>query len=361
VVTTRFSSPQMPRNPWSKAKNSFLSRFATLCDNLSHIDVRSTLLKCAILAHELFHTAIAPWYNTCLVSFRIQRGCLRILGALSMNVTQTHCNLARFRLLSQVYKRNRSFCTLMLLLLLVSPLASSAQQARPNPSRLAEIRAMAERGDPKSQFALAHILDTGDGVQRDYAAAFKWYLKAAENGHALSQHMVGEMYRLGQGVARNDTEAANWFRRGAENGESSAQVNIGAMYYHGQGVPQDYISAARWYRKSAEQGNPGGQCNLGGMYQYGKGVQSDFAEAVKWYRKAALQNWGAAQSNLGVMYATGKGVAQDDIEAYKWFTLAIRNGDKSGARNRDFLAKRMLPSQIQAGTSRAEDFSGKRN
>ena len=58
MVTTRFSSLRMPRNPWSKAKNSFFPRLATLCDSLSHIDVRSTLLKCAILAHELFNTAV---------------------------------------------------------------------------------------------------------------------------------------------------------------------------------------------------------------------------------------------------------------------------------------------------------------
>jgi TPR repeat protein len=97
------------------------------------------------------------------------------------------------------------------------------------------------------------------------------------------------------------------------------------------------------------------------MYQYGKGVSQDFLEAVRWYRKASLQNWGSAQVNLGVMYATGKGVARDDIEAYKWFTLGIKNGGPNGTKNRDFLSKRMSPSQIQAGKIRAEDFAGKKN
>src|SRR5258707_904443 len=85
------------------------------------------------------------------------------------------------------------------ILLLVSAAQLHAQQVETNRNRLEEATAMAERGDPKSQFALAHMFDTGDGVQKDYAEAFKWYLKAAQNGHPLSQHMVGEMYRLGNG------------------------------------------------------------------------------------------------------------------------------------------------------------------
>jgi hypothetical protein len=117
-----------------------------------------------------------------------------------------------------------------LIVLLVSAALLSAQQVENNRKRLEEATALAQRGDPKSQFVLAHMYDTGDGVQKDYAEAFKWYLKAAESGHALSQHMVGEMYRLGQGVTHSDAEAAKWFRKGAENGESSAQVNMGASY-----------------------------------------------------------------------------------------------------------------------------------
>ena len=219
-----------------------------------------------------------------------------------------------------------------------------------------ELRTNAEKGDAKSQFALGRIFDVGRGVKQDYAEAFRWYLKAAEQEHPLAQHMVGEMYRLGQGVAQSDAEAAKWFRRGAENGESSAQNNLGVIYEYGQGGAQDFSQAVKWYRKSAEQGNSGGQSNLGAMYKYGKGVPQDFSEAVKWYQRAASQDYGKAQTNLGVMYATGKGVRLSNIEAYKWFTLAIKNGDSNGAKNRDFLVKRMRREEIDQGELQARNY-----
>ena len=137
----------------------------------------------------------------------------------------------------------------------------------------------------------------------------------------------------------------------ADKGDANAQYNLGLMYANGRGVAQDYKEAVKWYRLAAAQGNANAQYNLGVMYDQGNGVAQDYKEAVKWYRLAAAQGDARAQYNLGVMYDNGDGVAQDYTRAHMWFNLAASSltGDdgKRASTNRDNIAKKMTPSQIE--------------
>ena len=72
----------------------------------------------------------------------------------------------------------------------------------------------------------------------------------------------------------------------------------------------------------------------------------DHKEAVKWYTKAAEQGHARAQNNLGVSYENGEGVPQDDVYAHLWYNIAGANGDPTGRKYRDEVAKRMTPDQI---------------
>ncbi|MGI0035084.1 MAG: tetratricopeptide repeat protein [Nitrososphaera sp.] len=51
-------------------------------------------------------------------------------------------------------------------------------------------RQAAERGHAGAQYNLAMMYDTGRGIARDYAEAFKWYRKAARQGHAGAQEAL---------------------------------------------------------------------------------------------------------------------------------------------------------------------------
>ncbi len=138
----------------------------------------------------------------------------------------------------------------------------------------------------------------------------------------------------------------------AAKGDANAQFNLGVMYDHGHGVPQDYVEADNWYRLAAEQGNADAQTNLGSYFRLGgHGVPQDYKEAVRWYRLAAEQGDAGAQNNLGLMYESGHGVAQDDIHAQMWYELgsssASSEDEKKAARNRDNLAAKMTPAQIE--------------
>ena len=112
--------------------------------------------------------------------------------------------------------------------------------------------------------------------------------------------------------------------------------------------------------QQANQGNAKAQFNLGWMYYFGRGVPQDNAQAMKWTRLAADQGHAGAQGNLGYMYRNGEGVPQDDVQAHKWFNLAADQGDENGAENRDLVAKRMTPQQIERAQELARNWKPKK-
>ena len=97
----------------------------------------------------------------------------------------------------------------------------------------------------------------------------------------------------------------------------------------------------------AEQGNAAGQFKIGEMYAKGEGLPEDEVEAMKWWLKAANQGYGNAQHNLAVSYFAGEDVPQDYVKAYMWWTLAANHGDSDALKDRDNVAGKMTPAQIE--------------
>jgi TPR repeat protein len=62
---------------------------------------------------------------------------------------------------------------------------------------------------------------------------------------------------------------------------------------------------------------------------------------------AADQGHANAQFNLAMMYQYGIGITQDYMRAYMWFDLASSEDESNGAKNRDIVASRMTPQQLQ--------------
>ena len=108
--------------------------------------------------------------------------------------------------------------------------------------------------------------------------------------------------------------------------------------------------------KAAEQGDAKAQYNLGNMYDNGQGATQDYKQAVKWYRKAAEQGYANAQYNLAHMYGNGHGVTQYYVLAHMWWNIAASSGVKNANTNRDIVAKRMSPSQIEKAQDMAREW-----
>ena len=84
-------------------------------------------------------------------------------------------------------------------------------------------------------------------VSRDYAAAMKWWQKAAEQEHARAQNGLGVLYRDGDLGESDPERAAYWFRRSAENGYAFAMYSLALLYRDGEGVTRDDIEAHKWF------------------------------------------------------------------------------------------------------------------
>ncbi|MNJ58912.1 Sel1 repeat protein [compost metagenome] len=70
----------------------------------------------------------------------------------------------------------------------------------------------------------------------------------------------------------------------------------------------------------------------------------DGKQAATWFRKAAEQGHSDAQLLLGLGY----GVPQDYSQAYVWLSVAVANGNSSATEARDFAAKKLSKSQLEA-------------
>ena len=236
-----------------------------------------------------------------------------------------------------------------------TPLATGAL-ATNRPSKLDEIRAKAEHGDPAAQFSVGCQYETGSGVPQDSAEAVKWFCKAAEQSLPVAQFSLGFCYEYGKGVTQNSAEAVNWYRKAADQRFATAQYGLGFCYERGKGVTQNSAEAVKWYRKAAQQGNAIAQFNLGVCYYHGNGVTQDHAEAASWYRKAAEQGEANAENNLGACYASGNGVIKDYVQAYKWDNLASAQGIDSAKQFLPNLERRMAPEQIAEAQRLAREF-----
>ncbi len=117
----------------------------------------------------------------------------------------------------------------------------------------------------------------------------------------------------------------------------------------------DYATALREIKPLAEQGDADAQYNLGLMYSNGRGVPQNHKTAVKWWRLAAEQGHAGAQAKLGAMYALGQGVIQDNVYAHMWGNLAASNGNETGGKLRDFVAKKMTPTQLETAQRLARE------
>jgi hypothetical protein len=156
-------------------------------------------------------------------------------------------------------------------------------------------------------------------------------------------------------VPQDYKTAVKWYRLAAEQGYADAQVNLGVMYTLGQGVRRNYKTAVKWYRLAAKQGHAGAQNNLGLLYTIGQGVPQDYKAAVKWFRLAAKQGFSLAQNNLGLLYVKGQGVVQDYVYAHMWWNIAASSGNKSAGTNRDKVAGKMTPSQLETAQKLARE------
>ena len=121
----------------------------------------------------------------------------------------------------------------------------------------------------------------------------------------------------------------------------------------------DYTTALNEWLPLAEQGNSEAQYFLGVMYSMGYGVIEDYKAAIKWYSLAAELGSANAQYRMGLNFFDGVGVIQNYTLAHMWWNIAASQGDERAMANRDFVADKMTPSQIEKAQDLARECVAK--
>lgn len=225
-------------------------------------------------------------------------------------------------------------------------------------------------------------------LKNDFVTALKWYKKAAgtskkPNSPAIAaMSIIGDIYYIGEdGIDQNYAEAFKWYRRAAARGYNMAKIKMTLMFYRGLGVEKDlpqafklfdeiswtrenfghfspfrFNSVARYYAAKMQENGEGCTAEpvevferyrvaaaletvqhyesprsipkaiykVADAYFLGEGARQNFAKALKFYEKLFKKRDGKtpyhreAAKKIMWMYELGEGIAQDKIKADEW-------------------------------------------
>lgn len=164
-------------------------------------------------------------------------------------------------------------------------------------SAMAALRGPAEAGYAPSQVLLGNILDQAELNDE----ALSWYRKAAQQGDAGGEYGVGTMYLAGEGVGKDAAQAYAWFLRSAQKEHGPAVIALASAYLAAEkgalppGLEKD--RAAEWLRKAAALDYLPALDALSRAYRAGEfGVSPDPALAEQYAaRAAAIRGKGASE------------------------------------------------------------------
>lgn len=107
----------------------------------------------------------------------------------------------------------------------------------------------AEQGMHDAVLAMGWFYLNGVGVERDEEKAIRWYRKSARQGDPQAMFSLGYIAY----VNRNFADALNWLIRADGKGHNRSKYWLGKMYWRGQGVKQDRKRAQDLFSQAASK------------------------------------------------------------------------------------------------------------
>ena len=188
-------------------------------------------------------------------------------------------------------------------------------------------RRSAEHGLAIAQRELAGIYMNGDGVARDFKAAFEWLKLACDQSDPVAiYHMYHSEFFL------NNTESMgiDWLRQSAEQGYAPAQHAYG-MELFDRDESNILPEALYWLRLAAKQECYAAAADCAVLLSENQHLAENPEESEMWHRHAAANHHRGAQAELAERYREGDGVRKDPVEAMHWDLMAANAGDTESA------------------------------
>jgi uncharacterized protein len=190
-------------------------------------------------------------------------------------------------------------------------------------------------GDPVSQFELAKLLMSGDGVTRNTRAAAQWLLSASRKGYAPAQAQLGDLlWRGGDGVKRVAGDGLGLLAIARRNALGDDKVWVSKMFEtaRAEAQPIEILEANAFIVQELSSSHSAltSDVLINGESREGSGVATA-ASALKASPADAAAPQGAAISGtskaLSELGATPMGFPQNPFDP----ELAIKKQDGSSA------------------------------
>ncbi|CAI2385066.1 unnamed protein product [Moneuplotes crassus] len=151
-----------------------------------------------------------------------------------------------------------------------------------------------------SHFYLGSMHHNGEGVDKCYKSAFKYYKAAADLGHDIACEKLGNLCYSGYGCIRPDkTKSFQWYTLGADRGNTQCLNNMGLMVESGfDAFIPDPVKAEECYQKAHENHNTDATFNLGLLYLNSHIFDTSEEEATQLIYNAAMGGNTKAQNHL---------------------------------------------------------------
>ena len=216
-------------------------------------------------------------------------------------------------------------------------------------------------------------------LKNDFVTALKWYKKAAgttkkraPNSPAIfAMSIIGDIYYIGEdGIDQNYAEAFKWYSRVAACGYNMAKIKMTLMLYRGLGVEQDLPRAFKlfdeisWTREnfgyfSPFRFNSVARYYAAKMQENGEGCTAEPVEAFERYRVAAaletVQNYESPRSipkaiyKVADAYFLGEGARQNFKKALKFYEKIFTQGGGRTPYHREAAKKIMWMHELGEG------------
>lgn len=216
-------------------------------------------------------------------------------------------------------------------------------------------------------------------LKNDFVTALTWYKKAARtkktrlpNSPAIfAMSIIGDIYYIGEdGIDQNYAEAFKWYSRAATCGYNMAKIKMSLMLYRGLGVEQDLPRAFRlfdeisWTREnfghfSPLRFNSVARYYAAKMQENGEGCTKDLVDAFERYRVTGgletVQDYESPRSipkaiyKVADAYFLGEGARQNFAKALKFYERTFNKGDGRTPYHREALKKVMWMYELGEG------------
>ncbi len=161
---------------------------------------------------------------------------------------------------------------------------------------------------------LAEMYYFGEGIDKNYAEAVKWYEKYntwVKNKNEAILNTLGYMYgQGGYGLARNYNKSLEYYKLLAKK-QKSAAAKVADIYTR----MGRYRDAITWFSTAAATDKIMLN-NVGDCYE----KLNNYREAIRWYTAGAKVDSMFAPYSLALLYYEGKGVKKNYGDAFDWFT-----------------------------------------